>query len=39
LEIAKIAAKKDKLISDLATEIDENWRVRLEVRRLAEVKK
>lgn len=39
LEMAKIASEKAKAMSDLATEIDEKWRVKLEARRLAEVKK
>jgi len=35
VEMAKIAAEKAKAMSDLATEIEEKWRRRLEYRREA----
>jgi hypothetical protein len=35
VEMAKIAAEKAKAMSDLATEIEEKWRRRLEYRRFA----
>jgi hypothetical protein len=37
VEMAKIAAEKAKVMSDLATEIEEKWRRRLEYRRFAAV--
>ena len=37
LEMSRVAAEKAKSMADLATEIDDKWRVRLEKKRLAAI--
>ena len=37
LEMARFASEKAKSMADLATEIDDKWRVRLEKKRLAAI--
>jgi len=37
LEMARVAADKAKSMADLATEIDDKWRARLEKKRLAAI--